>query len=518
MAFNTQFGGLDLSPAFIFPESQSYGNVEYPLNPVEEPLPWQPYNRWVFPSAIVEDHPGASQLPAEGRRGPLDEVYASSSLSPASNLLLGDNPSPLATFAGSSSSMAQNNHAGPELYMFGLPAQDAPPSSWDYFARPRESFSRPLPNDALEGRARVAEYTPHGAGQENTAPVPDRETIDKDPFMMRFHLSPAAGAQEWPGIPSGLHGDIEFLQVTQIVGALPEPSRGYASDLSGPSSHPPSQPTVHDTAREPTAPMRTRTKGRVALAGPSYFVPIAPREATVQAEAPAATQLRRSSRKRASPTTSYAESAALPPPPSKKRKGSNGKASVTRRHDASAVSYPTEQEGPVAGPSRQAAGVHVASPQAGAALSARKARPAKASPKNLRTKPKRARRTREEVNKYKVTGMLSQACDVEGCEEEWNPYTHDENRTHLEGHFDVGDLKSSVDLVCVFDACQEVVPGKGLLKHMEENHLGRPYLCPIGWGFTGCRDCVTSRDMHGRRSWTPEATERLVNYAIWDAY
>lgn len=134
MAFNTQFGGLVLSPAFIFPESQSYGNVEYPLNPVEEPLPWQPvslrrsrcmdlsdhahcsqYNRWVFPSAIVEDYPGASQLPAEGRRGPLDEVYASSSLSPASNLLLGDNPSPLATFAGSSSSMAQNNHAGPEV-------------------------------------------------------------------------------------------------------------------------------------------------------------------------------------------------------------------------------------------------------------------------------------------------------------------------------------------------------------------------------------------------------------------
>lgn len=161
--------------------------------------------------------------------------------------------------------------------MFGLPAQDAPASSWDYFARPKEYFSQPLPNDALERRARIADHAPHVAGQENTAPVPDRETIDKDPFMMRFHLSPAAGGQEWPGIPSGLHGDIEFLQVTQIVGALPEPSRGYASDLSGPSSHPPSQPAVHDTAREPTALMRTRTKGRAALAGPSYFVPIAPR-------------------------------------------------------------------------------------------------------------------------------------------------------------------------------------------------------------------------------------------------
>lgn len=136
MAFNTQFDGLHLSPAFIFPESQSYGSINYPLNPVEEPLPWQPvslrrsqymdlsdhahcsqYNRWVFPSAIVEDYPGASQLPAEGRRGPLDEVYASSSLpsSPASDLLLGDNPSPLATFAGSSSSMAQNNHADREV-------------------------------------------------------------------------------------------------------------------------------------------------------------------------------------------------------------------------------------------------------------------------------------------------------------------------------------------------------------------------------------------------------------------
>lgn len=389
--------------------------------------------------------------------------------------------------------------------MFGLPAQDAPASSWDYFARPKEYFSQPLPNDALEGRAPIADHAPHVAGQENTAPVPDRETIDKDPFMMRFHLSPAAGAQEWPGIPSGLHDDIEFLQVTQIVGALPEPSRGYASDLSGPSSHPPSQPTVHDTAREPSAPMRTRTKGRVALAGPSYFVPIAPREATVQAEAPAATQLRRSSRKRASPTTSYAESAALPPPPSKKRKGSNGKASVERRQDASAVSYPTEQEGPVAGPSRPAAGVHVASSQ-DSAPSARKARPAKASPKNLRTKPKRARRTREEVNKYKVAGMLSQACDVEGCAEEWNPYTHDDNRTHLQGHFDVGDLKSSADLVCVFDACQEVVPGKGLLKHMEENHLGRPYLCPIGCGWQSSRSSWQTqhmRESHRGVHWVP---------------
>lgn len=378
-------------------------------------------------------------------------------------------------------------------------------SSWDYFARPTEHFPQSLPNDALYGRAYIDDYTPHRAGQENTAPIPGRETIDEDPFKMRFHLSPGAGAQDWPGTISGLHGDVEFLQLTQIVGALPDPPRGYVSNLAGPSSHPPSQPAVHDTAREPTALMRTRTKGRAALAGPSYFVPIAPREATVQAEAPAATQLRRSSRKRASPTTSYAESAALPPPPSKKPKGSNGKASVTRRHDASAVSYPTEQEGPVAGPSRQAAGVHVASPQ-GAAPSARKARPAKASPKNLRTKPKRARRTREEVNKHKVTGMLSQACDVEGCEEEWNPYTHDGNRTHLEGHFDVGDLKSSADLVCVFDACQEVVPGKGLLKHMEENHLGRPYLCPIGCGWQSSRSSWQTqhmRESHRGVHWVP---------------
>lgn len=134
MAFNTQFDGLNLSPAFIFPESQSYGSINYPLNPVEEPLPWQPvrlrrsysmdlsdhahcsqYNRWVFPSAMVGDQSGASQLPAEGRRGPLDEVYASSSLSPAEALLLGDNPFPSTTFAGSSSSIAQNNHPDTEV-------------------------------------------------------------------------------------------------------------------------------------------------------------------------------------------------------------------------------------------------------------------------------------------------------------------------------------------------------------------------------------------------------------------
>lgn len=103
MAFNSRFDGLDLTPAFIFPENQSYGN-HHPFRTSDNPLaePRQPVslpnfycvavwgcahyplqNIWTAHDIIAFDQAGPSQPSVEHQRDPLDAGYASSSLSPA---------------------------------------------------------------------------------------------------------------------------------------------------------------------------------------------------------------------------------------------------------------------------------------------------------------------------------------------------------------------------------------------------------------------------------------------------
>lgn len=282
----------------------------------------------------------------------------------------------------------------------------------------------------------------------------------------------------------------ESLRDTQAIASSSEVS---PARLSGPAVPPTSDRSTSSAASHPqavstagvsAAATRSLWKAPNAVAGPSQLVPIAPREATVQVEAPAVTELRRSSRKRTAPAAGYAEAAVLPPP-AKKRKGTNGSAPKVRP-TAAAIETSVEEHAPVAGPSRQA--TRTAKP------SAKKARSAKA-PSKKGTEAKRPRRTRAQVDMHKVAGMPTHACDVDGCGLIWNPYKHEDNKEHLETHFDTADLEGDADLVCVFDVCQAPVPGKDLLQHMEVHHTGRPYLCPIRCGWQSCRSSYQKQHM-----------------------
>lgn len=195
------------------------------------------------------------------------------------------------------------------------------------------------------------------------------------------------------------------------------------------------------------------------------------------------TELRRSGRKRTAPAAGYAEAAMLPPPAKKRKAGS---ALKVRPSTAAAVETSVEEHAPVAGPSRRA--TRTAKP------STKEARSAKA-PSKKGTEAKRSRRTRAQVDMHKVAGMPTHACDIDGCALIWNPYKHDENKEHLETHFDTADLEGDADLVCVFDVCKAPVPGKDLLQHMEIHHTGRPYLCPIRCGWQSCRSSYQKQHM-----------------------
>lgn len=301
--------------------------------------------------------------------------------------------------------------------------------------------------------------------------------------------------QVWPGASPLPLGDTEYLQDTQTISSSSGLSLARPSDPAGPSSSPASRlPVAPSASVSPT----TRPRGTVsnAVAGPSRLAPIAPRETAVHVEAPAVTELRRSSRKRTAPTNSYAEAAALPAPLQKKRKVNKGAASKTRQPAAAPASTHAEQEGPVAGPSRQAT---VTGPKP----SGRKARSVNAASKKD-TKVKRPRRTRAQVDMHKVADMPTHACNVDGCARVWNPYKHEDNKEHLEKHFATADLEGNADLVCVFDACQTPVPGKDLLQHMEIHHIGLPYLCPIRCGWKSCRSSYQKQhmdDMHEGVPW-----------------
>ncbi len=330
-------------------------------------------------------------------------------------------------------------------------------------------------------------YT-HSTHSEGIATLTAPEACCEDPHGEHPRLPRNGDVQKWPRAASLPISSEERLQETQIVASPSGSSLARPSNLAGPSSSPANHLPVLPAADGSAAP-RSRGKVSTAVAGPSRLVPIAPREATVEVEAPTMPELRRSSRKRAAPTTGRAEAAVLPP--SKKRKAVKDVSSNVRKPATVAVSTSAEEE-PVAGPSRQTNKGAAPPP---AAKPTTKARPAAARAKKG-TQDKRPRRTRENVDKHKEADMPSYPCDVVGCSKVWNPYKHDENRRHLQGHFDAGDLESDVDLVCVFDVCQEDVPGKDLLKHMEEDHIGLPYLCPIRCGWRSSRSSYQTQHMH----------------------
>ncbi|KAL1938866.1 hypothetical protein VTO73DRAFT_11246 [Trametes versicolor] len=470
MSFNNHFDTLNVAPTFTFPAQQVYEtSADTPRTSEDvQALPRQ-LNEWTSLDMLAFDQAGPSQLPVEDRRYPLGDEHMSSFLSLAVDMSVGDYPATYAVSSGPSDEAAWGAEMELEDYEFTFSAQDGFAAfRWEY---------EPLSSGLAQPSAGASEATEEGAVGGYLPP-----SYNDDP-------------QVWPGASPLPLGDTECLQDTQTVSSSSGLSLAHSSDPAGPSSSPASRgPVAPSASVSPT----TRSRGIVsdAVAGPSRLAPIAPRETAVQVEAPTVTELRRSSRKRTAPTHGYAEATTLPAPPQKKRKADKGAISKTRRSGAASASARAKQEEPVAGPSHHAT-VTVPKP------SGRKARSVNAASKKD-TKVKRPRRTRAQVDMHKVADMPTHACNVDGCAGVWNPYKHDDNKEHLEKHFDTADLEGNADLVCVFDACQAPIPGKDLLQHMEIHHIGLPYLCPIRCGWQSCRSSYQKQhmdDMHEGVHW-----------------
>lgn len=206
--------------------------------------------------------------------------------------------------------------------------------------------------------------------------------------------------------------------------------------------------------------------------------------------------LRRSSRKRTA-TPTYADVAPLP---AKKQKIVKDAVSKRQRKTSKgtkvqAMNHGRSHKAAVAGPSRRASTAVAApaipdEPEAEIALGEVE--------DAAETHTQRPRRTCEEVKEDMVLNLRNHACPVIGCQLEWNPYQHKDNRTHLAKHFSSAQLESDAGLTCPFPGCTTTPVGKKLLGHVEAEHLTLPYLCPVRCGWRSSRSGYQGQHM---RKW-----------------
>lgn len=133
MAFNSQYDGLNLTPAFTFPEGHLYENDHYfttsedplaqPRQPVSLPnfyclgvcgrAPYPLQNLWTPQDMIAFMQAGPSRPSVEHQEGPVTE-YASSSLSPAFDIWA-DMPAPYTTSQGPLNEISEGLGTGLEV-------------------------------------------------------------------------------------------------------------------------------------------------------------------------------------------------------------------------------------------------------------------------------------------------------------------------------------------------------------------------------------------------------------------
>ncbi|KAL1938869.1 hypothetical protein VTO73DRAFT_11249 [Trametes versicolor] len=203
--------------------------------------------------------------------------------------------------------------------------------------------------------------------------------------------------------------------------------------------------------------------------------------------------LRRSSRKRTA-TPTYADAAPLP---AKKQKIVKGAASKRQRKTSKgtkvqAMNHGRSHKAAVAGPSRRAS-TAVAAPAIPDEPEAEIALVEVEDAAEAHTQ--RPRRTCEEVKEDMVLNLRNHACPLVGCQFEWNPYQHKDNRTHLAKHFSSAQLQSDAELACFFPGCPNTPAGKKLLGHVEADHLTLPYLCPVRCGWRSSRSGYQGQHM-----------------------
>ncbi|KAL1938873.1 hypothetical protein VTO73DRAFT_11253 [Trametes versicolor] len=141
MAFNSQYDGLNLTPAFTFPEDHSFGN-DHSFMTSEDPLaqPRQP-NLWTTQDVISFMQAGPSRAPVEHEEGPVTE-YTSNSLSPTFDIWA-DMPAPYTTSQGPLNETSEGLGMGLESFQFGFSAEGGfAASPWDAMYIP-SSISAP---------------------------------------------------------------------------------------------------------------------------------------------------------------------------------------------------------------------------------------------------------------------------------------------------------------------------------------------------------------------------------------
>lgn len=244
-----------------------------------------------------------------------------------------------------------------------------------------------------------------------------------------------------------------------------------------------------------TSPTRAPSQSDFATAdaGPSRLVFEASDDAKILPALPAEPTLRRSKRKRSEPQA-YADAPALPPV--KKAKSVKGAVAKGGKNTPQGPKKRTTKRGvahetAVAGPSNHGQATGATPEHTEDDVEDQSLPEAQAAEEHTQ----RPRRTGEEVKEDTVLNIPDHACTVVGCQLRWDPYRHEDNRTHLRKHFDVAQLQSKAGLACFFTGCIKTPPGTKLLGHIEEDHLTLPYLCPVRCGWRSSRSGYQGQHM-----------------------
>ncbi|KAI0367154.1 hypothetical protein BV20DRAFT_574186 [Pilatotrama ljubarskyi] len=90
---------------------------------------------------------------------------------------------------------------------------------------------------------------------------------------------------------------------------------------------------------------------------------------------------------------------------------------------------------------------------------------------------KRFRRTKEQVKQY-TQDLPLVPCPVTGCGTLFCPTQRHKTSAHLKIHYGAQALKGTEELACLW-GCRESIRGKAILSHVCDEHVGKPFMCPL---------------------------------------
>ncbi|CDO75983.1 hypothetical protein BN946_scf184820.g3 [Trametes cinnabarina] len=177
--------------------------------------------------------------------------------------------------------------------------------------------------------------------------------------------------------------------------------------------------------------------------------------------------LRRSTRQAASSRAAAPSAKQRPVPSTKKAKTSESKKSFAKPTQPVARGSAMPQAGP--------SGTKEV-PQRAPKRAIEDVDTAEDEPAPKKKKPRALRRTRSEVDVFKIPTDPCD-CPVQGCGLEFGNSRYD-NVAHLKQHYGQNGLRyAKVD--CLWPGCNVQVPGNTLIDHVQERHVGSVYRCPL---------------------------------------